>query len=291
MLTKENIKNIYTLSPMQEGMFFHALYDRSSYVYFEQLSYRLQGDLNINFVKKSLDELFKRYDILRTIFVQKKAEKVLQVVLKERGVDFYYQDISTGIDTNSYLREFKENDKGKSFDLSKDVLMRVSVFKTGTEEYEFIWSHHHILMDGWCVGILVSEFFEIYTSFQENRSYKLAPVTPYKTYIDWLENQDREKSRRYWAGYLDGYEEAVGIPGRKIGRNEEAGFKNDNLVVTLDPVKTASLHSLAAAGQVTPGTIIRAVWGFVLSKYNNREDVVFGAVVSGRPGEIENVDK
>lgn len=169
MLIKENIKNIYTLSPMQEGMYFHSFYDSSSPAYFEQTSYRLHGDLNIPFIEKSLNDLFKRYDILRTVFVQKGDKGILQVVLKERNVDFSYEDISAGEDKEAYLIKYREGDRKKSFDLGRDVLMRVSVFQLARCEYEFTWSFHHILMDGWCVGILISEFFDIYHSYLENR--------------------------------------------------------------------------------------------------------------------------
>jgi len=287
MKTKGKIKDIYPLSPMQEGMFFHHLYDKSSFAYFEQVSYRMNGKLNIPYVEKSLNELLKRHDILRTAFIQKQGKRLLQAVLKEREIDFFYKDISKKDDKSDYLIQFKEEDKKRSFNLSKDVLMRVSIFKTGDAEYEFTWSFHHILIDGWCIGILISEFFEIYHSFLENRPYRLPEVKQYKTYIQWLEKQDKEISKNYWRNYLDGNEEAVVIPGRISFKAVDSVYKQQKAVFQLEEEKTDRLNHLTVRNNVTLNTLIQAVWGVLLGKYNGKTDVVFGAVVSGRPPEIE----
>ncbi|MCU0286176.1 MAG: amino acid adenylation domain-containing protein, partial [Acidobacteria bacterium] len=298
-LTKEypGLEDIYTLTPMQEGMLFHALIDEKSYSYFEQTSYRLEGELDIPLVEKSLNELFKRHDILRTAFVYKDCERRVQVVLKDRSVDFYYEDISHIPDRDemeNFVQAFKAKDKDRSFDLSKGTLMRVSILKLGNQEYEFTWSFHHILMDGWCVGIINSEFFEIYNSYLENRPYRLPGLKAYRTYVQWLEKQDTEKSAQYWQTYLDSYEEQAGIPRTMVKKKQadEAapGYKNEQIVLAIDVEKTAALDKLAAANHVTLNVLTQTMWGILLGKYISKEDVVFGAVVSGRPFQLEGVE-
>ncbi|MCU0290013.1 MAG: condensation domain-containing protein, partial [Acidobacteria bacterium] len=162
------VEDLYALTPMQEGMLFHALTDESSHSYFEQMSYRLHGKLDIIAAEKSLNELFKRHDILRTAFVYKDIEHPVQVVLKKRIIDFHHQDITKKENKNIFIKEFKEKDKQRSFDLCRDGLMRVAILQLGEMEYEFIWSSHHIIIDGWCFGILNNEFFEIYASIIKN---------------------------------------------------------------------------------------------------------------------------
>ncbi|UCH95917.1 MAG: amino acid adenylation domain-containing protein, partial [Candidatus Aminicenantes bacterium] len=289
------IEDIYTLTPMQEGMLFHALVDEKSYSYFEQTSYRLQGELDIVVLEKSLNELFKRHDILRTAFVYKDIKRPVQVLLKDRLIDFYFQNISEigeREEKENLIKEFKERDKRRSFDLSKDVLMRVSIFRADESEYEFIWSFHHILMDGWCLGILNNEFFEIYKSYLENRPYRLPGVKPYRTYIRWLEKQDKEEAARYWENYLVSFEECTGVPRTKILTKEESrtGYRNETVSMVFDMEKTAGLNKLAAGNHVTLNTVAQTLWGILLGKYNGKEDVVFGAVVSGRPSELEGVE-
>jgi iturin family lipopeptide synthetase B len=287
-----DLEDLYTLTPMQEGMLFHALVDDSSYSYFEQFSYRLQGELDIDLVEKSLNELFKRHDILRSAFVYDDIQRPVQVVLSGRSIDFYYRDISDiqePGDKENFIKEFKEKDKERGFDLSKDVLMRVSIHRTEQSGYEFTWSFHHILMDGWCVGILNNEFFEIYTAYAANRPYRLPVINPYRTYIQWLDKQDKEASARYWQNYLEAFGEQTHVPKTKLIKGPR-GYKNQRLSRVLSGENTSRLTRLAARNHATLNTVTQLVWGILLANYNKKEDVVFGAVVSGRPFELAGVE-
>jgi iturin family lipopeptide synthetase B len=293
---KYPISDIYVLSPMQEGMLFHALYEKDSAAYFEQFSYRLHGHLEIACLEQSLKELLKRYDILRTAFVYEGLERPLQVVLKERKPDFLYEDLGEIIgeqasqdEKEAYIKEFKRKNRQQSFDPGKDVLIRAAVFKVDQSEYEFTWSFHHILMDGWCVGILVAEYLEIYNSYLENRSYVLPPVKPYRTYIQWLQNRDSKESQKYWSNYLEDYEEMTGLPRIKV-KEEAIGYKNQFETIILEEEGVLKLDQLAGRTRVTINTITQTIWGVVLGRYSSSRDVVFGAVVSGRPTEIEGVE-
>ncbi len=93
MISKKNLKDLYPLSLMQEGMLFHALLETQSTAYFEQTSYLIKGNLDIEIFKYSLNELFKRHDVLRTVIVHKKVARPLQVVLKELEAAFYFEDL------------------------------------------------------------------------------------------------------------------------------------------------------------------------------------------------------
>ncbi|MDQ1353284.1 MAG: hypothetical protein QG657_3590, partial [Acidobacteriota bacterium] len=289
-----DIEDIYTLSPMQEGMLFHALLDPSSHSYFEQTAFRLQGELDIPLVEKSLNELVKRHPVLRTAFVHKGTERSVQVVLKNRSVDFYYQDISHVIDweeKENLVREFKANDKKRSFDLSNDTLARASILRLDKSVYEFTWSFHHILMDGWCIGIINNEFFQVYTAYVQGRPHRLPIIKPYQTYIQWLEKQDQEESGLYWENHLDSFAEQTGILQPKLKKDEnQTGYSNRKISFQLDSHHTKMLNKMAARYHVTLNTFTQSIWGILLGKYTGKEDVVFGAVVSGRPFELEGVE-
>jgi amino acid adenylation domain-containing protein/non-ribosomal peptide synthase protein (TIGR01720 family) len=294
LASRYRLEDIYPLSPMQEGLLFHSLFDRSSHAFFEQISYRLRGELHIPLVKKSLGELFRRHDILRTAFIHEGVDRPLQVVTRDRQVDFCHEDIRHLREApakEAYIKRFKERDKQNKFDLSQDVLMRVTIIQLDELEHEFIWTHHHILMDGWCVGILIEEFVQIYYGYYNNRAYALPPVNPYRTYIEWLENQDKERSRVFWKEYLAGCREPVTIT--KMGVHNpvhQPGYRNEEVALVLDREKTDRLNQLAVGSQVTMNTLVHGVWGVLLQKYTNSQDVVFGTVVSGRPSEIEGVE-
>ncbi len=287
------VEDIYRLTPMQEGMLFHALYDNHSASYFEQTSYRLQGNLDIPTMEKSLNLLLERHAILRTAFVHEGLETPLQVVLKQRKVDFQYRDLS-GLggeeEKKQAVKEFKDTDRGRLFDLGKDVLMRVTVLQLDETGYEVVWSFHHILMDGWCVGILNAEFLEIYNSFLEKRGYNLPAIVPYASYIQWLTRQNRDISASYWRDYLGGYDEAAVVPGSGLPVPAGTAYRKEEHIFAFDSETTALLNRVAANNHVTMNHIAQALWGILLTGYNNRPDAVFGAVVSGRPFELEGVE-
>jgi amino acid adenylation domain-containing protein/non-ribosomal peptide synthase protein (TIGR01720 family) len=289
-----DLEDIYPLSAMQEGMLFHSLYKTGSIVYFMQISYRLHWELDITLVERSLNELIERYDILRTVFIHKGFDRPLQVVLANRRVEFYYEDIRGNLKTNhdkeKYIREFREKDSRRSFDLSRDVLMRVSILQVNRDEYEFTWSSHHILMDGWCLGIMTAEFLEIYRSNLANRPHGLKKPAQFRTYIKWLQERNEKEARNYWENCLAGYDEPVKPPGMRAVKTNRKESESMKFVYSINSERTAALDELAKQNQVTLSILFECIWAIVLGKFNRKQDVVFGTVVSGRPAEIEDVE-
>ncbi|MEQ9310665.1 MAG: amino acid adenylation domain-containing protein, partial [Balneolaceae bacterium] len=184
---------------------------------------------------------------------------------------------------------YRERDRSEKFNLSEDVLMRVRVYRTGAEEYDFIWSSHHILMDGWCMGIIVKEFWAIYNSIRSKTEINLPRVQPYSTFIKWLENLNHNESKNYWRVYLSNYENLASPPKTTINPQEFV-TKETKKTLELSKEQTQSLHKISKTYGVTLNTIIQSIWGIQLSKYNGINDVVFGAVVSGRSPEIEGIE-
>lgn len=285
------VEDIYLCSPMQSGMVFHSLAYENPAVYFAQISYRFQGELDISIVEQSLNHLLQRYDILRTMFIYEGVDTPLQLVLKYRKIDFIYEDLRGGKNREIYVKSFKEKDRLKGFHLTKDVLMRVAIFHVNDNDFRFVWSFHHIVMDGWCLGILVSEFIEIYNSFLNKRECRLPEAKQYRTFIKWLETSDQERSREYWRRYLTGYKKTAGIS--VLGTGEAGGggsISNQVERFAIEEEKQERLNDLAKQNNLTLNTLIQGIWGILLGKYNFSNDVVFGSVVSGRPPDLEGVE-
>ncbi|MDP4180345.1 MAG: amino acid adenylation domain-containing protein, partial [Bacillota bacterium] len=288
----ENIQYIYPLTPMQEGMLFHALEDNKSQAYFEQLSYGVKGEIDVAAVQNSIGMLIKRYDILRTSIVHTSIEIPRQVVLKERHVSICFEDISytTGNEKQEYIKNFEKSDREKGFDLTKDSLIRVSLLKTGECDYQFVWSFHHIVVDGWCMPIIFGEFLECYTALCKGESVEWEEATPYREYIYWLGQQDREIAMKYWSEYLAGYGEKAVIPGKSV-KGTRGEYIQATVNYMLDEEMTGKLTAIAKEQQVTLNSMFQAIWGVMLQKYNNAKDVVFGTIVSGRPVEVAGIEK
>ncbi|NOQ24952.1 MAG: amino acid adenylation domain-containing protein, partial [Bacteroidales bacterium] len=286
---KYEIEDIYKLTPMQEGMLFHAMHDSESFAYFVQMNYRLNSEISLDIMRKSLNKLFSRHDILRTVFIYKEMQIPLQLVLKDRECEFDYKDIRelSTEEKQEYILDYKKTDRERGFRLDQDILMRVSLLQLNNNEYELIWSNHHILMDGWCISIINNVFFEIYNSLLNNRALKLNSVTPYKEYVKWLDGIDKNSSLKYWKDYLSGYEEQASLPNLSKKGN---GFVQQEENLQLTKEISAKFQKIASENNVTANIIIQTVWAILLAKYSNKEDIVFGSVVSGRPSEIYGVE-
>ncbi|WP_281936822.1 non-ribosomal peptide synthetase, partial [Paenibacillus tyrfis] len=285
------LENVYALTPMQKGMLFHSLLDAQSGAYFEQTTFELRGRLDVGVFENSLNLLLRRHEIFRTNFFIGWKDQPVQVVFRSKDNGFAYMDLSDMNESEraAYLDTFIREDRVRGFDLEKDPLMRVSVLRTGEETYRFVWSSHHILMDGWCVALMTGEVFESYFALMQHKQPELAPVTPYSQYIEWLEAQDAEEAARYWSGYLAGYEQQTLLPTGKPQVKTE-GQRFETSFCDLGKPLTRKIDQLAKQHRVTLHTLLQTVWGLLLHKYNGSQDAVFGSVVSGRPAEIPGIE-
>ncbi|MGY0106505.1 amino acid adenylation domain-containing protein [Bacillus velezensis] len=283
------IQDIYPLSFMQEGMLFHSLLDHDSRAYFEQAVFTINGQLDRGRFQKSIDAVFERYDIFRTTFIHKNVAKPRQVVLKNRPSRVQFHDISH-LDEKAqdkYADRFRKEDKDKGFDLQSDPLMRVSILKKAPERYVCIWSHHHIVMDGWCFGIVMKEFLMIYQSLGDGRLPSLEPVQPYGKYIKWLMKQDRKEAEIFWKTRLADLEQSASLPKKSAEPNGEL----EQAVFTISEEQTNELKNIAARAGATLNTVFQALWGILLQRVSRCDDAVFGSVVSGRPSDLAGVEK
>jgi len=199
-----NIEAIYPLSPMQEGILFHALYTPQSAGYFEQFSYTLEGDLNVPAFEQAWQTIVARHPILRTLFTWEKRNQPLQIVRQEVTVPFAYQDWRSysPSEQQSRLEAFLIADRKQGFDLSKAPLLRLALMRLSERRYQFTWSFHHLLLDGWSSPIILAELFALYEGFLRAESPALPPRRPYRDYIRWLQQQDLSHLLREHRGHL-----------------------------------------------------------------------------------------
>lgn len=287
---RDQVQDMYYLSPMQEGMLFHTLHHQEKGFYVEQMDMNVKGTLRHDLLEKSMNIIVERYDIFRTVFLHEKVKRPVQVVLKKRPFQLDVVDIQNLSESEQLERieRFKEQDQLRGFDLSKDLLMRASVFQTGPSSYRWIWSYHHILLDGWCFGLVVQELFAIYHGLLHGTPYKLQPVKPYKEYIQWLEKQDKQASLEYWTQSLAGFDGQTTFKEQRKQTNEhELG----EIEWSMSREETAALSELALQQNATLSSALQSVWSILLSRYQRSNDVLFGTVVSGRPADLAGVDR
>ncbi|WP_342332928.1 amino acid adenylation domain-containing protein [Pedobacter sp. FW305-3-2-15-E-R2A2] len=280
------LEDVYRLGPLQEGLYYHWLSAPDSSAYFMQISCRLHGRIDIDLLSESYRQLVGRHGVLRTSFVRDYGDVPLQVVRKSVGDGFRYHDVA-GADDEA-IQRYREEDRALGFDLESGSQMRLMVLCVGPEAYELIWSHHHIIMDGWCNSILIREIFQIYYSLIQGKVAELGEAVGYSKYINWLGRVDQGSSLGYWGDLLRGYDTLSSFSAGFSSAVEGQGREKKR--IRLSAGNVSRLGALCSRLGVTENTFIQSVWGLLLGKYNDRSDVVFGAVVSGRPADLDGVE-
>ncbi|MGF7034440.1 amino acid adenylation domain-containing protein/non-ribosomal peptide synthase protein (TIGR01720 family) [Paenibacillus mucilaginosus] len=285
------LEDVYPLTPMQAGMLFHSRYEPKSGAYFEQVTYNLYGTFDSEAFEKSLNGLISRHAVLRTNFLFGASDRPLQAVFRSRRAEYRYEDLRSldEADREGHMAAVIAEDAARGFDLGSDLLLRIRVLRSSETAYRFIWSFHHIIMDGWCLSVVNGEVFERYSAELEGREAVLAPVTPYSDYIRWLQDQPKEEAASYWRQYLADYEQETKLPyGDTAAKG--SGYTAAELTCELGRDLTNRINRTAKAHQVTFNTFMQTAWGIILQRYNNHGDAVFGSVVSGRPAHIPGVE-
>src|SRR5919205_3515875 len=159
----DNLEDLYPLSPMQQGMLFHTVYERESGTYFEQSVFTLEGDLDVNSFRRAWQLVVDRHPILRSSFMWD-LEKPLQVVYREVAIDIHQQDWRDQPPDSPLLAEYLAEDRRRGFDLQTAPLIRLALFRTGDTTYKFVFSRHHIVLDRWSRSIVLKEVFQAYES-------------------------------------------------------------------------------------------------------------------------------
>ncbi|WP_413004018.1 amino acid adenylation domain-containing protein [Paenibacillus sp. 1P03SA] len=285
------IENIYSLTPMQKGMWFHSAMDPQTGAYFEQARFTLLGELDVDVFSGSWTELAARHVVLRTNFYGGAGAEPMQIVYREKPVGFEYVDLRhlEPAERTVQTDQKAEEDRRRGFDLERDALLRVTVLRLEEQRYHVLLSFQHILMDGWCLPQLTQELFETYSAFVRNEKPKRIASADYIQYIDWLDKQDEESASRYWSGYLSGYEGQTVLP--KKADAKSGPFLPEHVVCELGKSLSERMERAAKQHQVTLNTLLQSAWGVVLQKINGTGDAVFGSVVSGRPAEIPGIEE
>jgi amino acid adenylation domain-containing protein len=292
---KKNIESIDALSPLQEGMVFHTLYAPNSGVYFEQLSCTLQGNLNRHAFKQAWQKVMERHPVLRMLVIWKKGTKPLQLVRKQVQLPWTEQDWRdcSLTDCQARLASFLKADREQGFILDQAPLMRCALIQVTEDSYYFVWSHHHLLMDGWCLPIILKEVFTFYQAFCQGQVLHLPTPRPYRDYLAWLQKQDISKAKAFWQQQLQGFTTPTPfqIDKHSEGSHQELTQEHyQEQTIHLSNSVTAALQALVRTHHLTMNTLVQGAWALLLSRYSGFENVVFGVTVSGRPPSLTGVE-
>ncbi|WP_459546692.1 amino acid adenylation domain-containing protein [Nocardia sp. X0981] len=280
------LSDIWPLTPLQEGLLFHALVSAESMdAYMVQLVLELRGRIDPARLRRAGQLLLDRHANLRTAFVTETGS--VQVV--EEGVEAPWSELDlSGLDGEALDREWEllmAADRATRFDPARAPLLRWMLVTTGPQRYRLVLTNHHLLLDGWSTPLLLKELLVLYAT--DGDIATLPPVRPYRDFLAWLAEQDRAAALDAWARVFDGADEptllAPADPGRRYTRSREVFGE-------LTEEQTATLTDFAQARGVTLNTVLQTAWAIVLGAATSRDDVTFGSTVSGRPPQMAGIE-
>ncbi|ATB48375.1 non-ribosomal peptide synthetase [Corallococcus macrosporus DSM 14697] len=286
MTSEESIEDIYELAPMQHGMLFHALMEPGAGMYVEQLSCEVRGVLPIERWKEAWQHVVARHPILRSGFLWEGLEKPLQVVAVEAKVPWRIEDVRhlPADAQQRWIEDFLRQDRLQGFDLGAPPLIRCALLRLDDARHLFVWTYHHLLLDGWCFSIVLRE---VLGAFEEGVASLPPPARPYRDYITWLQEQDPARAESFWRERLQGFKQPTPLPfTERQDVRASAGDTQPEVTLKLSRELTARLAGFAKAHRLTLNTLVQGAWALVLARATGTEDVVFGVTVSGRPADL-----
>jgi hypothetical protein len=260
------IVDAYPLSPIQQGILFHSSAPQAN-LYVEQFSCVFAGDLDPDRFARVWQRLIDRHTLLRTAFVEDAQGRAVQVVLGAAALRIERDDWS-------HLEEAAQQEKmadllgiegGRPLDPARAPVMRMWLIRTGQTSHRFLWTYHHLLLDGWSLALLFREFFLLYGAADRATPEELPPARPFRHYIDWLIAKDPIPARAFWRRRLAGVSEPTSLP--PPPRERRAGHGEEN--ARLDRGQTRSLLQSARRHGVTVSALIHGAWAILLSRYSS----------------------
>jgi amino acid adenylation domain-containing protein/non-ribosomal peptide synthase protein (TIGR01720 family) len=286
------IADLYPLTPAQQGMLFHSEYAPGSGVYIGQMVGTLAGALSSEAFSRAWQTALDSHASLRSAFSWEQLDTPVQVVQREVRLSIIEHDWRevAPAEQQARLASYLLADRQRDFKLGEAPLLRVSLVRLADDLHQFVWTSHHMLLDGWSTGLVFQDVLRCYEAFRRNEQPALTRSRPYRDYIAWLQRQDMNRAEAFWRDQLSGVSAPTPLPlsttssaARGVSYREEA--------LRLPSSTTAALTQQARQRQLTLSTLMQAAWALLLSHTTQQPDVVFGMTVAGRPAEVLGVER
>ncbi|MDB4947765.1 MAG: Malonyl CoA-acyl carrier protein transacylase [Gemmatimonadetes bacterium] len=292
-MSKPNVEDLYPLTPLQEGMLFHARFAPQSGAHREQAALRVRGPLRPEAYAQAWQRAVDRHPALRTAFVWEKVARPLQVV--QRGVVLPVQQHDwrhlAEAERARRVEQLCAAERAVVFDLTRPPLLRLAVARTADDEATVVLSFHHLLLDGWSLALVLDEVVEMHDAICAGRTPDLPARRSYREYVGWLARQDLPAAEAYWRGALKGLQGPTMLGLERPTPATPAGPEDYAREVARVPAEVGlALREEARRHKLTLSTVVQGAWAVLLSRYAATDDVVFGTTVSGRPADLPGVE-
>jgi amino acid adenylation domain-containing protein/non-ribosomal peptide synthase protein (TIGR01720 family) len=288
--TRARLQDVWPLSPLQQGLVFHARLaeDGSVDPYTVGLRIVFGGVVDAGRLRAAVDKLVDRHAALRVVFADDVRGVTRQLMLGGRGVPWFEVDLRECVEgqREAELERVLADQEARRFDVSRDFLIRFGLVRVDESQWVLSIIMHHLVVDGWSTSILAGDLLACYEEVGGGRV--LPRAGSYRDFLRWVHCQDREAGVAAWSAHLCGLPEPTLVAPDARGKAVQA--RPGEVAVELSAALTAGVQGLSRALGVTVNTVLQVAWAAVLGRVVDRTDVVFGSVVSGRPPQLADVE-
>ena len=289
--TQEDIEYVLPLSPLQRGLIVQQTLNKKSYLYFSQVTWEFHGDLNENLLKTAWGSVISRHDVLRASFIWQETILPLQIIHSNLNSPIYFMDYA---DVNTHHQEtaierFLEHDRELGFHLDSPPLFHLTVIKLGEKRYQFVFSHHHILLDGRSNIIIINELHSIYNNVCATNFLFKNPPSNYKNYIDFIYRKNHESHKIFWKDYIDQMNDdhiidpTIFFSSKRKKHGSEISNKYQEYFLEIPKDLSIQCQAFCKTNQLTLNTLYQFAWALVNKRYGYQDTVIFGMTISARP--------
>ncbi|WP_244443499.1 condensation domain-containing protein, partial [Bradyrhizobium sp. Ai1a-2] len=282
------------LSFAQQRLWFLAQLNAGGTTYHMPLALRLWGVLDHAAWQRSLDRVLARHEALRSIFVASEGEPWVEVLPPDVGLPLLQHDLRDRVDAEAALADLCHEEARAPFDLARGPLIRGRLIRMSEQEHVFLLTQHHIVSDGWSMGVLVRELSSLYRAFVAGQDDPLPPLAiQYPDYAAWqrqyLSGERLQSQAQYWRQNLAGAPARLELPTDRP-RPAEQSFAGASVPVVIDADLTRGLRLLGQQHGTTLFMTVLAAWAAVLARLSGQDDIVIGVPSANRGrGEIEEL--
>ncbi|WP_253888107.1 non-ribosomal peptide synthetase [Actinokineospora diospyrosa] len=309
----DDVAEVYPLTPLQAGMLFHSEYQDGATDYFEQSVMRVSGPFDPDLFAQAWRDVASRHPALRSRVAWAGLSRPVQVVERTVRTPITVVDPDEHDPDEHDLDRVAARDRALGFDPAAAPPLRLSLVRLADLTWAVVLSHHHLLLDGWSMSMVIRELVRAYRARLVGEPVDTSAGPPFRRYVDWLDQQDTERAAAFWRDRLSGWTGRTPLPHARDQHGQEqhsqeqraqqqrtqqqhaqereaAADRIGELAVTFSGPRAVALRERARAEGLTLNSIVRGLWGLLLARYGDRDDVVFGSTYSGRPPELPEVD-
>ncbi|MCC9018863.1 non-ribosomal peptide synthetase [Flavobacterium lipolyticum] len=294
-IPKTEEQSNYVLTSSQHRLWILSQFEGGNQAYNIPGSFELEGNLNVAYLNQAFKTVINRHEILRTSFKRNEEGEVRQFIIDPSDIDFKidYADFTTVENQQLAVEKRAEQYAQHPFDLAQAPLVNAQLVKLSENKHLLLFNMHHIISDGWSMGILSQELITIYDHLTQNKSISLPELSiQYKDYATWMRSEEQitkqKKSEAYWLEIFGGNLPVLELPTDKM-RPKMKTYAGDSITHNFSKEASVKLKTFSEQHNSSLFMTLMAGINGLLSRYTNTRDLILGTPIAGREhSDLEN---